>query len=148
MPASRSSAAWKGSLDAVHKDAAHQLDYRIVHAALRGSLVDAVAGNAGLKVGRAKHAAGAVIAIGRDGVHVVDQVALVPDVVAGSEHVGAQVENLLGDLRGQAKASGGVFGVDDGEVDRVRLADVADVLADDLSSRAAEDVADEEEGSR
>jgi hypothetical protein len=84
------------------------------------------------------------MAAGWNRVEVVDQLALVPHMVAGGENIGAQVEELIGDLRGQAEASGGVFGVDDGEVDRVRLAHMADVLADDLSSRTAEDVADEE----
>ena len=122
-----------------------QVDDRIVHAALRGSFIDAVAGNAGLEVGGAQDAAGAFVAVGGDRVEVVDQFALVPDVVAGGENVGAQVEDFLGNLRGDAEAAGGVFGVDDGEVDGVRLADVADVLADDFASRAAEDVADEKD---
>ena len=42
-------------------------------------------------------------------------------------------------------SAGGVLGVNDGEVDGVGLAHMADVLADDLASRAAEDVADEQE---
>jgi hypothetical protein len=64
-------------------------------------------------------------------------------VVAGGEDVGAEVEELVGDLRGEAEAAGGVLRVDDGELDVVGLADVADVLADDAAARAAEDVADE-----
>ncbi len=44
-----------------------------------------------------------------------------------------------------AEAAGGVFDIDDGEVDVVRLAHVADVLAHDPASRAAEDVADEKD---
>ncbi len=145
MPVSTSSAAWKGSLVPFMKTRPCKLHNRVVHAALRDALIDAVAGKAGLKVGRAQHAAGAFVTAGGDGVEIVDQVALVPHVVAGGEHVGAHVEDLLGELRGQAEASGGIFGVDDGEVDRVRLADVADVLADDFASRAAEDVADKED---
>ena len=78
-----------------------------------------------------------------DGVQVVDQLALVPDVVAGGQHVRAQIEELFGDLRRQAKAAGGVFRIDDGQLDVVRLAQVADVLAHDPAPRAAEDVADE-----
>ena len=49
------------------------------------------------------------------------QLALVPDVVAGGEHVGAQVEEILGDLRRDAEAAGGVFGVDDDQFDLVCL---------------------------
>jgi len=64
-------------------------------------------------------------------------------MVAGGEDVRAQLEKLVGNLRGQAEAAGGVLRVDDGELDAVGLADVADVLADDAAARAAEDVADE-----
>ena len=64
-------------------------------------------------------------------------------MVAGGQHVGAQVEEFFGNLRGHAEAAGGVLGVDDGEFDVVRLAHVADVLAHDPAPRAAEDVADE-----
>jgi hypothetical protein len=52
-------------------------------------------------------------------------------------------EDLLGDLRGQAKSAGSVFRVDDGQVHGMGLAQMANVLAHDLAPRAAEDVADE-----
>jgi hypothetical protein len=43
-------------------------------------------------------------------------------VVAGGQHIRAQIEQVLGDLRGQAEAAGGVFGVDDDQIDVMRLA--------------------------
>ncbi len=64
-------------------------------------------------------------------------------MVAGGEDVGAQVEQFFGDLGSHAEAAGGVLGIDDGELDVVGLAHVADVFAHDLASCAAEDVADE-----
>ena len=134
----------EGVIGCVHEDAAAEIDDGIGHAGLRGSLEDAIAGKAGLEVGRAQDAAGAILAIGRHGVQIVDQLALVPDVIAGGEHVRAQVEEVFGDLRGDAEAAGGVLSIDDDEFDVVGLTDMPDVLADDLSSRAAEDIADEE----
>src|SRR5258708_26867817 len=64
-------------------------------------------------------------------------------MIAGGKHVGAELEEVIGDPRGDTESAGGVLRVDDGEVDRVSLADVANVLRDDFASRAAEDVADE-----
>ena len=86
--------------------------------------IDAVAGQAVLQVGGAQDAAGAVVAVGGAELHVVDQLALVPDVVAGGDDVGAEVEEVFGEWRRDAEAAGGVFAVDDGEVDLVAFAHV------------------------
>ena len=128
----------------IHEDAALQLDHRVLHAACRHAFVNAPAGNARLQIGWPQHAAPALVAPGGRSVHIVDQLALVPDVVAGGQNIRAQIEEVLGKLRRQAKAAGGVFGIDDGELDVVRRAQMADVLAHDPAPRAAEDVADEE----
>ncbi len=64
-------------------------------------------------------------------------------MVAGSEHVCAQIEEVLGNLRRHAESACGVFRVDDGQVDVAGLAHMADVFADNLAPRAAEDVANE-----
>jgi hypothetical protein len=66
-------------------------------------------------------------------------------VVAGGQNIRSQIEELLGDLRRQAKAAGGVFRIDDGQLHLMRLAQMADVLTHDPASRAAEDVADEKD---
>jgi hypothetical protein len=72
------------------------------------------------------------VAVGGDGLHVFDEFALVPDVVAGGDDVGAQVEEIFGEVWGDAEAASGVFAVDDGEIDLVALAYVGEVFADDL----------------
>ena len=77
-----------------------------------------------------------LIAIG--GVHVIDDLALVPDVIAGSDDVDAELEQLLGDLRRNAEAAGGVFTVRDGEVDRVLLLELRQALMDDGAAGTAE----------
>ena len=96
----------------VHKDAAHQVHHRVLHAALRGAFKDAPARQVPLHVGRPQHAAGAGLAIGGHGVQIVDQLALVPNMVAGGQHIGAQIEEVLGNLRSHAKAPRGVLGID------------------------------------
>ena len=57
------------------------------------------------------------MAIGGDRLHVFDDFFLVPDVVAGGEHVGAEVEEFVGGSGGDAEAAGGVFGIDDDQID-------------------------------
>ncbi len=64
-------------------------------------------------------------------------------MIAGGHDVGAEFEELVDNLRGDAKAAGGVLDVHDGEVDVVGGTHVADVFAHDSASCAAEDVADE-----
>ena len=96
-------AAWKGSLVPLMKTRPIRLSDRVGQTLARAvgdcAFVDAVAGEAGLHVGGAEHAARAFVALGGDGAQVVDQLALVPDVIAGGHHVGAEFEEVFGDLR-------------------------------------------------
>jgi hypothetical protein len=66
-------------------------------------------------------------------------------VVPGGQNVRAQIEKLIGKLRRQAKAPGGIFGIDDDQFHFMRLTDMADVFTHNPASRAAEDVADKED---
>ena len=112
---------------------------------MRSSLKNAVAGEAGREVGGAQNAARAFLAVGRRGGEIVEELALVPDVIAGGHAIGAEVEEVFGDVGGHAESAGGVFDIHDEQVDLVCFAHVADVFADDFASCAAEDVADEED---
>jgi hypothetical protein len=58
--------------------------------------------------------------------------------------VGAEVEEFFGDGGGDAEAAGGVFAVDDEEIDGVGFEDVGEMLAYDVAAGRTEDVADEE----
>ncbi len=53
----------EGVAGGVHEDAALQVDHRVVHAALGGSLVNAVTGKTGLEICRPQHAACAFLAV-------------------------------------------------------------------------------------
>jgi hypothetical protein len=66
-------------------------------------------------------------------------------MIAGGEDVGAHVEELVGDGGSESESAGGVFGIDDDEFNRAAGDDVAEVLANDAATRAAEYVADEED---
>jgi hypothetical protein len=66
-------------------------------------------------------------------------------VVAERDHVGTRGENLVGQLRRQPGAVGGVLSVDDAEVDVELLPERPEPFLDRASAGRAENVRDEEE---
>jgi hypothetical protein len=126
-----------------HEDAALQVEDGVFGAVAELALVDAEAGCADGVVGGTDDAAATDVRVGGDG-HVLEDFFLVPDVVAGGDDVGAEVEEFFCEGGGDAEAASGVFAVDDEEVDGVGLQDVGEMFADDMAAGRAEDVADEE----
>ena len=90
--------------------------------------------------GRTKDAAAAHVR-GFGDVDVLEYLLLVPDVVTGGDDVRAEVEELFSDGGCEAEAAGGVFAVDDEEIDGVGLKQVGQVLVHDVPARGAEYVA-------
>ena len=127
-----------------HEDAALEVDNGVLLAGGEFALVEAEARSSGGVVGGAEDAAAAEVRIGGNG-HVLEDLALVPDVVAGGDDVRSHVEDFFGERGGDAEAAGGVFAVDDEEVDGVGFDDVGEMLAYDVAAGGAEDVADEED---
>src|SRR5207248_8294900 len=78
------------------------------------------------------------------GIEIVDDLFLVPDVVAGRQYVCAQLEQFLGDGGSHAETTGGIFRIHHDEFDLVGFNDMMQVLADDLPSRTAKNVANKE----
>ena len=76
---------------------------------------------------------------------VVQRLLLVPDVVAGSHHVHAVLEKRIADVLGDAKAGGRVLRVGDHEVHAVVGDEPLEPLAQELTARPSDDVADEEQ---
>jgi hypothetical protein len=134
----------EGVVAAGHEDATLEVHDGVALAGGKLALVEAKAGSADGVVGGAEDAAAAGVGVGWDG-HVFEDLFFVPDVVAGGDDVGAQVEELVGDGGGEAEAAGGVFAVDDEEIDGVGFEDVREVFADDVAAGGAEDIADEED---
>ena len=60
-----------------------------------------------------------LVAVGR--LKVVNNLAFVPDVVAGGHHVDAEIEEFFGERRRDAEAGRGVFAVGDYQIDGVLL---------------------------
>ena len=71
---------------------------------------------------------------------VIENLALVPDVVAGGEHIRADFEEFLGDGRRDAEPSGGILGVGDGQVDPVGGDDVLQMVGSDAPPGRCENI--------
>jgi hypothetical protein len=127
-----------------HEDAALEVHDGVGLAGGELALVDAEAGGADGVVGGTEDAAAADVGVGGDG-HVLEDLALVPDVVASGDDVSAEVEELFGDGGGDAEAACGVFSVDDEEVDGVGFDDVREVFADDVATGGAKDISDKKD---
>ena len=65
----------------------------------------------------------------RVAVDVGDELALVPDVIAGRQDVDAAIVELAAKALGQAKAAGRVLGIDDDEIEREIAAQLRHVLS-------------------
>ena len=99
------------------------------------------AGQIGSVVRGAEDAAAAGVRVRRGGLNVFDDLALVPDVVAGGDDVNAEIEQLFGDGGGDAEAAGRIFSVDD-EINRAVFDQAGQAVFDDVASRTSENVAD------
>jgi hypothetical protein len=78
------------------------------------------------------------------GVEILDDLALVPDVIPSRQNADAEFEKLFGYLRSEAEPAGGIFRVGDDEVDVVLGHDLMHTLADDGASGPAKNVTDKE----
>ena len=127
-----------------HEDATLEVHDGVGLAGRELALVDAEAGGADGVVGGTEDAAAADVGVGGDG-HVLEDLALVPDVIAGGDDVCAEIEELFCDGRGDAEAASGVLSVDDEEVDGVGFEYVRKVFADDVAAGGAKDIADKKD---
>ena len=141
---SRESATRKGIFQAGHEDAALQIDHRVGLSRGQLSLVKPMSRRSGDVVGRAQHAAGAIVAIRRYGLHILDNLAFVPDMVASGEDMRPLVEELVGNPRSYTKPAGRVLRVDHHQVDAPLLDQGAQVFGYDTSPSLAKYVTDKE----
>ncbi len=72
---------------------------------------------------------------------IIVDLALIPDVIAAGEHVQAVAEQLIGELRRDAEAAGGVFGVGDGQIDFFGGDDVAQMAGNHAAPGGGENIA-------
>src|SRR4051812_19495899 len=123
-----------------HKHAPLHINDGVLHALARLTFIPAMPGGTGREVRGtnqpASLAAGGII-------HVLHDVALVPNVIARGNDADAMLEKFLGDLWRNAKTSSGVFTVSNDEVDSVLGNYLRQAMLDDGASGASENVSDE-----
>ena len=65
-------------------------------------------------------------------------------MIAGGQHITAEIEKFVGQRWGQSETARRIFGVGNYQVNLVSFHQVGHVVMDDLASGAAEDVANKE----
>src|SRR5258706_890846 len=128
----------------MHEHAPLQVDHGVALSQGRCAFINAHAGNAFSIVGRPQNFAGAPARVAIGGVEVVHDLALVPYVIAGGQHVATKIEDFVGDGRRQPETACGIFHVGDHQINLVGLHHMGEMVTYDLAPRAAEDVTDEE----
>jgi hypothetical protein len=95
-------------------------------------------------VRRTQHPPSWPMPVALDHLKVVDDFALVPDVVPRGNHVDVEFEQLLGQRRSDPEASSRVLAIRDDQVDGVIADNPGQPILDNVASRSPEDVANEE----
>src|ERR1700722_9168263 len=107
----------EGIFQAGHEGASLQINDRVRLTGRQLSLIKPVSWRAVYVVSRPQHTPGPVMAVRGNRLHVLDNLAFVPDMVTSGKHVGSLVEELVGNSRSHAEASGRVFRVYHDQVD-------------------------------
>src|SRR6185369_10963223 len=106
----------KRIIDVGHEDTALHVDYRVGNACSRGALIDADSGCALRIVGRTKYAPRWTVRFVDCRVEVVDDLTLVPHVIARGEHVDSKVEKFLDQLWSHTESARRIFDVGDRQI--------------------------------
>src|SRR5262249_9631875 len=116
----------------IHEEAAHHIDYEDPAPVRRRVEAGAAPRRPGREIDRPQQL--------RMAIDEADGFPLVPDVVAGADHVDAGGIEVLADLLGDAEAGGGVLAVDDDEVEPQLAAQPRHMLDDHVAARPADDI--------
>ena len=73
---------------------------------------------------------------------IFDDLAFIPDMIAGGHDVDPEIEKLFGERRSDTEASRSIFAVGNDEIDAVMPAQFGETIFYDGSSGTAENVAD------
>src|ERR1019366_3604161 len=133
----------KGIVVVGHEYATLKIDDAIGNTAARAPFVPAKARGPCRIVCRTQDPTGQGRLISIGGVHVIDDLAFVPDVVAGGDDVNAEFEQLFGNLWSDAEATSRVLAVGNGEFNIVLPLQFRQTLVNDSAPGASENVTDE-----
>ena len=122
-------------VERVHEEPPHQVHH---HNSLAGSLIDAHAAP-GRSLREILRAQEPLVAI--DG---GDDLASIPDMIAGGHDIGAGLVELARDLIGDADAARGVLAVDDNEINCESRPQAGQMFLDRVTAGAADHIAEEQ----
>src|SRR5215467_9868220 len=126
-----------------HKHAPLQIDHGIGHLALE-PLIHARAWHIRRVIRGPQHATSRTVAVPFHHLEVIDDLALIPDVVSRRDHVDVELEKLLRQRGSDPETGGGVLSVRNDQIDAALAHDPRQPFLDDGSPRPPKDVADEE----
>ena len=116
------------------KHASLEIDHGVGDAVLL-ALVNSPARQARRKIGRPQQSTRRTVRVAVGHLEIFDDLALVPDVVAGGHHVDAEIEKLFGQRRRNPKSRRGVFAVGDDEVSRMLFDELRQTFLDNRAGR-------------
>ena len=133
----------KGIVIRSHEHAPLQVDYGIGNFRLR-ALIHAPARHIRRIICRTQHAPLRAVPIAFGHLKEVDDLALVPNVIAGGDDIDIEFEQLFGERGRDAEAGGRVLAIGDDQVDHLIAHDARQFFFDDGAARPPKNVADEE----
>src|SRR5947209_9707105 len=128
----------------LHENAALEINHGKALALRQSAFIQADAGNTFSIVRWPQHFPGTAARISIRRIKVIQNLALIPDVISRGEHMAAEVKQLLGNSRGNSEAAGRVLSIGNDQIHLIRLYKMRKMIAHDLAPWAAEDVANEE----
>ena len=135
------SAVRKGIVVRGHEHTSLQVDHSVGNFSFK-SLIHARPRHVRRIIRRSQHAPCRSVPVALNHLKVIDDFALIPDVIAGCDHVDVQLEEFFRQRRSNAEASRRIFAVRNDQIDGVIADDSGQPVFDDISSRASENVAD------
>ena len=124
----------KGVIAGAHEDASLQVHDGIRLTVGQLAFIGTKTGCVYGVIGWTDDAAATLVRGGGHG-HVLEDLFLVPDVIARGDDVRAEIKKLFRDGRRDAKTTGGVFAVDDQQIHFVRFDEVRQVFPHDVPAR-------------
>src|SRR5579862_7740494 len=126
-----------------HKHAPLQVDHCIWNLSFY-SFVNARAGHVRGIIRRTQHAARRAVPVAFDQLKVVNDFALVPDVVPGGDYVNVEFKKLFRQRWSNSKTSGGILPIRDDQIDLVIANNPRQPIFNNIPPWSPEDIANEE----
>src|ERR1700733_453594 len=133
-----------GIVSRSHKHAALEIDDRIGHAILL-SFIDSPTGQGRRKISRPQQSARGTMRVAVGHLKIFNDLALIPNVIPGSHHIDAKIEELFRKRRRDPKPSRRVLAIGNHEVSRMRTYKLRQTILNNSPSRTPKNVANKKD---